>query len=121
MAVTGKLVGARVKRVEDPRSLLGAGHYVGNLALPRMAEMALVRSPYAHARINGIDVEQAKRMPGVHSVKTGHDLRDKLRPMRAVLNPEIHPGFKPCDWYPLALDKARHVGDPVALVVAVNR
>ena len=121
MIVTGKLVGARVKRVEDPRFLLGKGNYVGDMTMPRMVEMAIVRSPHAHARITRIDTEKARRMPGVFAVVTGTDLRGKIRPIRAELNPEVNPNYKPCDWYALAWDKARHVGEPVAYVVAENR
>ena len=119
--VTGKLVGARVKRVEDPRFLLGKGNYVGDMTMRRMVEMAIVRSPHAHARIKGIDTEKARQMPGVLTVATGADLRGKIRPVRAVLKPDVNPNYKPCDWYALAWDKARHVGEPVAYVVAENR
>ena len=117
-----KLVGARVKRVEDPRFLLGKGRYVGDLVLPRMAEMAILRSPHAHARIKRIDTKKACRAPGVLAVFTSADLQGKARPLRAAeLDPAKHPNYKICDWPLLAADKVRHVGDLVAVVVAESR
>ena len=116
-----KLVGSRVKRVEDPRLLVGRGNYVGGMKLPGMAEMALLRSPHAHARIVAVHTEAARDLPGVNAVFTGADLRDRIRPMRADLDTQKNPQYKACDWYPLAFDKVRYVGDAVALVVAANR
>ena len=117
-----KLVGARVKRVEDPRFLLGKGRYVGDLVLPRMAEMAILQSPHAHARIKRIDTKKACRAPGVLAVFTSADLQGKARSLRAAeLDPERHPNYKISDWPLLAADKVRHVGDLVAVVVAESR
>src|SRR5581483_8144619 len=113
-----KLVGARVKRVEDPRFLTGRGRYVGDLKLPRMAAMVVVRSLYAHARIRGIDAAAARRLPGVLAVFTGADLKERLRPLRADLDRVKNPSYKACDWYQVAWDKVRYVGDPVAIVIA---
>ena len=121
MAGPTKFVGASVKRVEDPRFLLGRGRYIGDLSVPHMAEMALVRSPHAHARIRAIDTQEARQLPGVIVVLTGADLRDKVHPLRPQLSLEIDPRYKTCDWYGLTWDKARHVGDPVALIIAENR
>ena len=121
MAVTGKLVGARVKRVEDPRYLLGSANFVSGMVLPRMVEMALVRSPHAHARIKGINTEKARQLPGVIAVITGADYRDRIRPLRSTLDENIHPSYKVPTWYAMTWDKARFVGEPVALVVASNR
>ena len=121
MAGPTRFVGARVKRAEDPRFLLGRAHYVGDITAPHMVEMTLVRSPYAHARIKTIDTTAAQAVSGVCAVLTGADLREKIRPLRPELNRELNPGFKTCDWYGLTSDKARHVGDPVALVVATTR
>lgn len=116
-----KLVGARVKRVEDPRFLTGQGRYVGNIRLLHMVEATFVRSPHAHARILSIETERARAMPGVLTVLTGQELKGLVKPLRAELIQEKIPAYKACDWYPLAWDKVRYVGDPVAVVVAESR
>ena len=118
MVGPAKLVGARVKRVEDPRFLTGRGRYVGDMILPRMSYMVLVRSSHAHARIRSIDTTAARRMPGVIAILTGEDVRARVRPLRADLDHEKNPTYKACDWYPVTWDKVRFVGEPVALVVA---
>jgi carbon-monoxide dehydrogenase large subunit len=109
-----KYVGAALKRREDPRFIQGRGSYVANLKLPGMAYLALKRSPYAHARIKGINTAKAAALPGVVAVFTGADTTDI--------------GLLPCGWNPpnikvpanrvLQTDKVRHVGDRVAMVVA---
>ncbi|MGD9763555.1 MAG: xanthine dehydrogenase family protein molybdopterin-binding subunit [Candidatus Binatia bacterium] len=123
MAVMGtaKMVGARVKRVEDPRLVTGQGDFVSVQTMPGMVEMAVVRSPHGHARIKSVNIDRALEHPGVIKVITGADLKDRLKPLRVVLDPAIHPNYKPCDWYMLAWDKVRHVGEGVALVIAENR
>jgi len=75
------LMGATVKRKEDPRLIRGAGAYVADLKLPGMLYLALVRSPYAHARIRGIDVSAAGAMPGVVTVVTGRDMLAVCEPL----------------------------------------
>src|SRR5260370_38589326 len=65
----GNLIGASVKRVEDPRFLTGQGHYVDDIKLPNMAYAAFLRSSYAHARIT-VDVSEARALPGVFAVFT---------------------------------------------------
>ena len=117
----GAYVGSRVKRLEDPRLVLGKGRYVADFALPAMAHMAVLRSPHAHARIRSIDVQEARRMEGVLLILTGADLHGTIPPFRVELDARIHPSFKPCDWHVLTWDKVRHVGDPVAMVVAESR
>jgi carbon-monoxide dehydrogenase large subunit len=112
----GNYVGKSMKRVEDPRFIQGKGKYVANLHLPNMVHVAVKRSPYAHAKINGINADEARALPGVLGVYTGQDLLDGGA------------GALPCGWTfdgiklpthnPLAIDKARHVGDGVAVVVA---
>lgn len=109
-------IGKAMKRVEDPRFIQGKGRYVANLTLPGMAHMAVKRSPYAHAKINSIDTSEAEAMAGVIAVFTG----------QALLDDGIGP--LPCGWQvpdikiptqnALAVDKVRHVGDRVAIVIA---
>ena len=75
------LMGVRVKRKEDPRLITGAGSYVGDMTLPGMHYIAFVRSPYAHARIRGVDTAAALASPGVVAVVTGADLAPLCEPM----------------------------------------
>src|ERR1043165_2408412 len=107
--------GSRVRRLEDARLLRGRGRFVDDLVSPRMAHLAFVRSPHAHALIRGVDVTAACALDGVVAVLTAEDLADHLRP----LTPRLEgPGFTPTPWTPLAHPAARFVGEPVAVVVA---
>ncbi len=109
--MVGSLLGTRVLRVEDPALLRGAGTFVGNHRPPGLARAVFVRSPVAHARIDGIDVHEALKAPGVLAVLTAADLG--IAPFHGfmVLN-------EACARPPLATDKVRFVGEPVAIVVA---
>ena len=112
-------VGQSTKRVEDPRFIQGKGKYVSNLKLPNMAHAAIVRSPHAHAIIKSIDASEALAMPGVIAVYTGKDLADSgVGSLPCGFNP---PDIKVAPHMPLAVDKARHVGDGVAVVIAEDR
>jgi carbon-monoxide dehydrogenase large subunit len=114
-------IGRSVKRKEDARFVAGAGRYVDDHHFPGQLYARFVRSSYAHAVIRGIDVSNALNAPGVVAVYTAADM--------------LSAGVKgiPCGWlihdregrpmvepphYPLALDKVRHVGEPVAVVIA---
>ena len=111
--MTGKGVGARLARKEDRRFLLGQGEYVANIRLPGMLEVAFVRSPMAHGRIQAI-----KKPSGLESlVFTAEDL-DGVKPIRAV---SALKGFKPSEQPILARDKVRQVGELVAMCVAQTR
>lgn len=118
---TGKMVGAQVRRVEDPRVLLGKSQYVDDLDLPNSLALAFVRSPYAHARIVSIDVGMAQNQPGVQLVVTGADIAEVIKPLRVEYDPSKAPTHKPCDWPVLAQGKVRFVGEAVAAVVAADR
>ena len=72
---TPRMLGQPVKRREDPRLITGAGQYLDDLHFPGMLHMAFVRSPYGHARVNGIDATEALKMPGVVAVVTAKDSR----------------------------------------------
>jgi carbon-monoxide dehydrogenase large subunit len=112
-----RLFGATVKRREDPRLITGKGMYTDDFKLPGMLHMAILRSPYAHARITALDVSQAKQQPGVHAVLTGKDLVGKVNPIpTAWLIPASDLKTPP---YPaLATDHVRYTGDAVAAVIA---
>src|SRR5438093_3744692 len=71
-----KSIGTSIKRREDPRFIQGRGSYVANLVLPKMAYLAIKRSPYAHARIKKIDATRARNLWGVIDVFTGEDTKD---------------------------------------------
>jgi carbon-monoxide dehydrogenase large subunit len=114
-------VGQSVRRLEDPRLIQGLGRYSDDVDLPRQAHAVVVRSPHGHARIRSIDTAAARRALGVLAVLTGTDLAiDGLGPLptdRARKHRDGSPAF-PTPRPALAQDRARHVGDPVALVVA---
>jgi carbon-monoxide dehydrogenase large subunit len=114
------VVGTSVKRKEDASLLRGAGTFVDNLTLPGTAYMAVVRSPYPHARIVSVKLDAARAAEGVVAAFSGADLAEEWK------------GSLPCAWpvtediktpphYPLAIDEARYQGDPVAVVVAESR
>ncbi len=107
------------RRQEDLRLLAGRGRFVGDIAPPGMLEMAVLRSPHAHARLVGIDASQALAAPGVTAVVTSADLGSAGRPIAPVVS---HPGLSaPRGTLPLAQDVVRYVGEPVAAVLAENR
>ena len=70
-------IGRAMKRVEDPRLIRGIATYVDDIALPGMLHVAILRSPYAHARINRIETDAAKALAGVVVVCTGAEVNDK--------------------------------------------
>ncbi|MBZ0112578.1 MAG: xanthine dehydrogenase family protein molybdopterin-binding subunit, partial [Thermoanaerobaculia bacterium] len=116
-------IGARIKRNEDPRLLTGRALFVDDVHLPRMAHVAFVRSPYAHARLGAIDTEFAATMPGVLGIFTAADLGDYWQHGPLLVPPPPVPGmeFHERTQVPLARDKVRHVGEPVVVVVAESR
>src|SRR5688500_17516296 len=111
--MSGKGVGASLRRKEDARYLNGRGQFVGDIRRPGMLEVAFVRSPVAHARITGI----RKPAGAEDRVWVMQDLAG-VQPIRAVSGLK---GFKPSDLWPLAKGKIRHVGEPVAMCVAATR
>lgn len=107
----GSLIGTRVTRIEDPDLLTGRGTYIANLAVDGMAEVAFVRSPVAHARVEKIDASEARSAPGVAAVFTAEDLGVEPFHGFMVLN-------EACARPPLAQGKVRFVGEAVAMVIA---
>src|SRR2546428_8106907 len=77
MTATKRYIGQPMKRVEDPRLIKGIGTYVDDLTLPGMLHAAFLRSPYAHARINGIKIDAAKALPGVIGAFTGAEVNER--------------------------------------------
>jgi carbon-monoxide dehydrogenase large subunit len=113
-----KLIGARMRRREDPRFLQGKGQYVDDLRRPGMLHMAFVRSEAAHAKITSVDVEGAREVPGVVAVYTHDDLAGITLPILAKSN---LPSYQMAETPVLAGDKVRYVGEPIAAVVANSR
>ncbi|MFE9500400.1 xanthine dehydrogenase family protein molybdopterin-binding subunit [Streptomyces collinus] len=99
------------------RYLTGKGTYLPDVTLPGLKHVAFARSPHPHARIGAVDSHRALGLPGVKSVLTGADLKGTIG---TVQHRMPHPPFKPLNWPLLATDKARYIGDPVAVVVADN-
>lgn len=114
-------VGQPVTRFEDTRLLTGKGRYQDDLNLPRQAHAVFVRSPHAHARVLSIDTATASAAPGVVAIYTGADYEaDGLAMPKAVMPRKKRDGspmFAP-QRPALVVDRARYVGDPVAMVVA---
>src|SRR5882724_10342793 len=114
-------IGQPVLRFEDPRLLRGQGRFISDVNLPGQAHAVFVRSPHAHAKIRSIDVEAAKRAPGVVAVLTGHDVVADGLGMPKANMPRKRPDGKPMyapQRPPLITDRVRYVGDPVAMVIA---
>ena len=115
-------IGRSVRRFEDERFLRGRGRYVDDLNLPGQLHAVILRSPHGHAAIEAIDTAAARALPGVRGVFTAADLAaDSIGPLPciaqvATIGPMIVPP-RPA----LAGDRVRHVGDPVALIVADTR
>ena len=110
----GSLLGTVVRRVEDPDLLVGRSTFVDNMQAPDLLHGVFVRSPFAHALVGSVEIAEAVAAPGVVAVLTGADLSGRtLRPFAIADQRLVQP--------PLALDKVRYVGQPVALVVAESR
>ncbi|HSF38587.1 MAG TPA: xanthine dehydrogenase family protein molybdopterin-binding subunit [Thermoanaerobaculia bacterium] len=116
-------LGERVKRNEDPRLLTGRALFIDDLDLPGMVHVAFLRSPHAHARIRGIDVSRAREREGVIAIYTAEDLGSYWQHGPLLVPPPPVEGmvFHQRTQVPLAKGKVRHLGEPVALVVAVSR
>jgi len=117
---TGRAVGTSVPRKEDRKLVTGNGQFLDNINLPGQLWLSVVRSPYAHAGITKVDLAEARKLDGVVAAFSGAELAADWA------------GSLPCAWpvteeirmpshFPLAFDKARHVGDGVAVVVAETR
>jgi carbon-monoxide dehydrogenase large subunit len=113
---TGRYIGQRIRRKEDPRLLTGRGQFVDDIALPGMLHVAFARSAIARGNIRSIKTDVAREVPGVHAVYTQEDLaRFKVSMLSFFLiPPEV-------EITPLANGRVAYVGEPVALVIADSR
>ncbi|MGO4839293.1 xanthine dehydrogenase family protein molybdopterin-binding subunit, partial [Rhizobiaceae sp. 2RAB30] len=107
-------IGQNLKRPEDIRLLSGRGRFVDDVKLPRMAHAAVLASPHSHARIVSIDMSAARKLPGVYFVVSGAEFAQTVGPMPTLSSPPV---VQHC----IAVDRVRHVGEPVAAVVAQSR
>jgi aerobic carbon-monoxide dehydrogenase large subunit len=111
-------IGSSVRRVEDNRRLRGVARYVADIQRPGMLHAAVFRSPFAHAWLIKVDVERARAMPGVVAVITFQDIAGiKPIPMRLEPSENLFRALQK----PLASDRLRYVGEPIAVVVAEDR
>ena len=107
--------GQSPERVEDAALLMGKGRFVDDLGVPPgTLHAAILRSPHPHAEILDICATEALALPGVVSVVTGRDIEKLMRPFLVAVRSRI-------EHYPIAIDRARYVGEPVAVVLARNR
>ncbi|HSL45558.1 MAG TPA: xanthine dehydrogenase family protein molybdopterin-binding subunit [Anaerolineales bacterium] len=115
--------GERIKRNEDPRLLTGQALYVDDVDLPNMLHAAFLRSPYAHARINNIDVSQARERAGVVAIFTANELGDYWKPGPLLVSPPPVKDivFNEKTQVPLAKDKVKFAGEPIVMVLAESR
>ena len=110
------MIGAQLPRREDSRLVRGAGCYVGDLRFPGCLETAFVRTDVAHGLVRAVDLGPTRRLPGVAAAWSHADL--PLPETPAMMDPEAVRG-RP--WPPLASDRVRYVGEPLAIVVAADR
>ena len=117
MAGPSRLIGARIKRREDPRLIQGLSHYVDDIKLVNTLHCTFFRSDYAHADIKSINTEAAENLSGVVKVITGADIQGKVGSIPCAAEIE---GLKVPDHPALAVDRVRFVGEPIAAVVATD-
>ncbi len=110
----GKWIGKSVRRVEDPRLLTGGGTFVDDLKMGHLQHLAILRSPYPHARIKRIETSKAAKLRGVKVVVTGPEVVAATQPFSLGVPAPLH-------YYCMAGEKVRFVGEPVAAVVATSR
>lgn len=114
-----RYIGEAVTRLEDQRFLTGTGQFIDDVSLPEMVHMAILRSPQAHGWIKAIDLSAAREMPGVIDVFAAADIDMALPDIPLRLAP--FKGFERFLQKPVAVDKVRYVGEPIAVVIAENR
>ncbi|MFQ5539275.1 MAG: xanthine dehydrogenase family protein molybdopterin-binding subunit, partial [Candidatus Binatia bacterium] len=119
MDSAAKYVGHRTRSKEGPRHVSGQGNYTDDFTLPGMLHAVILRSPYAHARIKNIDARAALEIPGVITVITPEELKQKTNPFKPG---RYAAGLrKPIPEYASAIDKVRYVGEPIGALAARDR
>ena len=108
-------VGKAVPRLEDEALLSGNARFIDDLSpLPGLRHAAILRSPYPHAIIQSIDIAAAIALPGVIGVVTGREIAEIIDPLVSAVR-------APIKYYPIAIEKVRYGGEPVAIIAAENR
>ncbi|HLW59353.1 MAG TPA: xanthine dehydrogenase family protein molybdopterin-binding subunit [bacterium] len=113
MAVS-RYVGARVKRIEDPKLIRGEGAFLDDLQIAGLLHAVFVRSPYGHARIRALDLHAARAYPGVVAALAAADVPEIQKPLPVI---PVR-GMRSADHLPLAVGEVRYAGEPVAVIVA---
>jgi carbon-monoxide dehydrogenase large subunit len=111
-------VGRPLRRIEDPKLITGADHYVNDVRLEGALELAFVRSPHAHAVLKRIDATAARKVAGVVAVLTGADINAEVGVIHTPIGPEMFASMNRQGYTMLAEGRVRHVGEPVAVVAA---
>ena len=119
--MTQTYIGAPITRKEDVRFLTGKAIYTDDVKAQHLLHATIVRSPHAHARLVSIDADKALAMPGVVAVYTHKDVAESLEVRPIPMRMAPLPGLDRFLQYPLAQNKVRFVGEPVAVVVAEDR
>lgn len=122
--MTGKYIHQSIKRIEDPELITGRVQFLDDIELPNMLHAAFKRSDYAHARIKSIDASEARNLPGVIGVWTAEDFGDFIKPGPLQVPPPT--AIKDATYtarttMPIAVEKIRYSGEPVAIVLAESR
>ena len=112
-------VGRTLSRSGARRAVAGRGRYTDDITLPRMVHAAFVRSPYAHAKVVGIDTDAAASQPGVIKIMTGAELAEHVEPQPVIYH--LLPNQRATNTLAMATDRVRWVGQIVAAVVATDR
>ncbi len=124
MSAARQGIGAPLRRVEDRRHLIGRACFVADIAPAGALHCVLVRSPHAHARMRGIETSAARAFPGVAAVLTGNDMAvdgvGPMRPLWVIQSVDKKPMAEP-PRFALAREVVRHIGEPVAAVIADTR
>src|SRR3990167_6770806 len=124
---TGRYVGQSIKRKETYELFQGKTAYLSDIELPGMVYAAIYRSVYAHAKIKSVRLGRALKLPGVLAAFSGEDVRNLAKPMalfpftQARPYTSEYPKIRFFDHYCLAVDRVRHMGEAVAVVVATDR
>ncbi|MEZ5101648.1 MAG: xanthine dehydrogenase family protein molybdopterin-binding subunit [Thermoleophilia bacterium] len=113
-------VGQSIPMLTNAQLVAGKGTFTDDVQLPGMTFMAVLRSPYAHARIRSIDTAAAEALPGVLAVVTGQEILENTNPIPETYDTAAV-GARGVEWYSLCIDRARYVGEAVAAVVAEDR
>ena len=116
----GSMVGASVRRHEDPKLVSGAGTYVDDIKLPGMLYVGILHSPHAHARITSVDASGVRGQFNTAHVLTGQDVRARQKAPPAD-HLGIPPTIKAPDHWAMATDVVRYMGEPVAAVAVEDR